>query len=183
MLAHVALLRGINVGGKNIIRMDALAASFERLGFASVKTFIASGNVVFCAPKQDLRALEKRIEKELTKAHAYDATVVVKSAPEMAAMVRKMPRAWARPNAAWRYYVIFLRHEVDSRAVLDELAPREGVETLDYAPGVLYWAARRAALAKSSVAKLNRSKLYRYVTVRNLNTSQTLAELVEAASR
>jgi len=183
MLAHVALLRGINVGGKNIIRMDALAASFVRLGFESVKTFIASGNVVFCAPKQDLRALEKRIETELTKAHAYDATVVVKSAPEMAAMVRKMPRTWAKPDAAWRYYVIFLRHEIDSRAVLDELQPKAGVETLDYAPGVLYWAAKRAALARSSVAKLGRSKLYRYVTVRNLNTSQKLAELVQSANR
>ena len=183
MLAHVALLRGINVGGKNIIRMDALAASFERLGFASVKTVIASGNVVFCAPKQDLRALEKRIEKELTKAHAYDATVVVKSAPEMAAMAGKMPHTWAKPNSAFRYYVIFLRHEVDSRDVLDELQPKPGVETLDYAPGVLFWAAKRAALARSTVAKLGRSKLYKYVTVRNLNTAKKLAELVESANR
>lgn len=183
MLAHVALLRGINVGGNNVIRMDALAASFEGLGFASVKTFIASGNVIFCAPKQDLRELENRIEKALTKAHAYDATVVVKSAPEMAAMVRKMPRSWTRPDPAWRYYVIFLRHEIDSRAVLDQLQPKAGVETLDYVPGVLYWAAKRAALAKSTVAKLGRSKLYSHVTVRNLNTSQKLAELVQAANR
>ena len=55
---HVALLRGINVGGKNIIPMAALAQTFERMKFSSVKTFIASGNVIFAAPKQDLRKLE-----------------------------------------------------------------------------------------------------------------------------
>ena len=64
---------------------------------------------------------------------------------------------------------------------LDKLPAKAGVETLDYAPGALFWAAKRAQLAKSSVAKLGRSDLYKYVTVRNLNTTQKIAELVRAA--
>jgi uncharacterized protein (DUF1697 family) len=183
MAAHVALLRGINVGGNHVIPMAALATSFESLKFSSVKTFIASGNVIFGAREQDLRTLEAKIERALAKDFAYDGKVVVKSHVEMDAIIRGMPRGWDRPSAAQRYYVIFLRAAVDRAAIVDELAPRAGVETLDYRPGVLYWAAKRAELGKSRVAKLNQSKLYQDVTIRNLNTTRKLGELVAAAAR
>src|SRR5690606_26259677 len=56
--AYVALLRGINVGGKNVIPMASLVKTFERLGFSRVQTLLASGNVIFAAPRQDARKLE-----------------------------------------------------------------------------------------------------------------------------
>ena len=176
---HVALLRGINVGGNNIIPMKALAATFERMKLTDVKTFIASGNVIFGAPKQDLRKLEQKIEKELVKDFAYDAKVVVKSKDEMDAIVRGLPKAWAKPSAAWRYYVMFLRHAVDNAKVLHEVKARDGVETLDYKPGALYWAAKVDRITKSTVAKLNQTALYKEVTIRNLNTTKKIAQLLE----
>ena len=176
---HVALLRGINVGGNNIIPMKALAGTFERMKLADVKTFIASGNVIFGAPRQDLRKLEQKIEKELVKDFAYDAKVVVKSKDEMAGIVRGLPKAWAKATAAWRYNVIFLRHAVDSAKVLQEVKVRDGVETLEYRPGVLYWAVRFDQRTKSTVARLNQTALYKEVTIRNLNTTKKIAQLLE----
>lgn len=183
-MIHVALLRGINVGGNNIIPMAQLAQTFTKLGFASVKTFIASGNVIFSAPKQDLRKLEVTIEKALEKRFDYDAKVVVKSSAEMDAITKGIRKAWPKPSAALRYYVMFLRHAVDKKTVLDQFEPREGVETLTYAPGALLWAADKNKLGKSTVAKKMLAKaIYQDMTVRNLNTTTKIAELMDAAAK
>jgi uncharacterized protein (DUF1697 family) len=139
---HAALLRGINVGGNNIIPMAQLAQTFEKLGFASVKTFIASGNVIFATPKQDLRKLENTIEKALVKQFDYGAKVVVKSKSEMDVILKAIDKAWSKKlDAATRYYVMFLRHAVDKKTVIDQFQPRAGIETLVYVPGALLWAA------------------------------------------
>ena len=181
-MIHVALLRGINVGGNNIIPMAALAKTFERLRFTSVKTFIASGNVIFGAPKQDLRKLEVKLEKALAAEFDYDAKVVVKSKPEMDVILAGIAKAWAKPSAAQRYYVMFLRHAVDSKRIVDDLEPKPGVETLAYVPGALLWAANKAALTKSTVARKMMAKpIYKEMTVRNLNTTLKLGELAAAA--
>ncbi len=184
-LRHVALLRGINVGGKNIIRMAALEQTFEGLGFTSVKTLLASGNVLFDAPKQDLRALEERIEAALSMAFDYDATVVVKSKPEMTAIVRAVRTAWPKPSAAQRYYIAFLRHTVDSKKILATFTPKDGIETLTYTRGALLWAADVRALTRSVVSRQFATKsVYAHVTMRNLNTTMKIAALVgEEAAR
>ncbi|HEY5924111.1 MAG TPA: DUF1697 domain-containing protein [Kofleriaceae bacterium] len=177
------MLRGINVGGANIIPMAALAQCFEKMKFSPVKTFIASGNVIFGAPKQDLRKLEEKIEKTLELAFDYEAKVVVKSKPELDAIINGMPKDWRKPSAAVRYYVMFLRHAINTKAILAEFSPRAGVETLTYVPGALLWAANKNALGKSTVAKKMLSKaIYKEMTVRNLNTTLKLGELTEAAN-
>ena len=78
MPTYVALLRGINVGGKNLIRMPALKACFEENGFEDVATYIQSGNVVFTAPATRATDLTHRIETMLAEAFDYVPTVVVR---------------------------------------------------------------------------------------------------------
>jgi uncharacterized protein (DUF1697 family) len=180
-MQYVALLRGINVGGKNIIPMAALARCFEALKLANVKTYIASGNVVFETASKDARKLEVMIEKALTKTFGYDATVVVKSANEMRAIVDGLPKDWRKASAAMRYYVVFLRHGIDKKTIVDELETNPKAETLVYVPGALLWATKRSEQAKSKVArKLSSKAIYPQVTIRNVNTAQKLAELVGA---
>ena len=76
---YVALLRGINVGGKNVIRMAALRSCFEAEGFRDVVTYIQSGNVVFRAPDSPPGDLTIRIEEMLASAFDYQARVVLRS--------------------------------------------------------------------------------------------------------
>ena len=80
MPRYVALLRGIDVGGKNPIPMPALKACFEDAGFEEVGTYIQSGNVVFTGPSSNQAALTDRVERTIRNAFAhYEASVVVKS--------------------------------------------------------------------------------------------------------
>lgn len=179
---YVALLRGINVGGNNIIPMKALATTFEKLELANVKTYIASGNVIFQCEKCDVRALEKRIEAALKKAHAYEARVVLKTKDEILAIAKGLPRAWKKADPNVRYNVCFLRHEVDEPTILEQLSPKKGIEQLSYGPGALYWSAHRDDLTRTAMTKLASHELYKQMTVRNLNTTKKLAELVQALS-
>ena len=71
-MRYVALLRGINVGGRNLISMTKLKACLEAQGFDEVTTYIQSGNVLFTAPASDRVALTRQIEELLTEAYRYD---------------------------------------------------------------------------------------------------------------
>src|SRR5215210_1090673 len=94
MTTHVALLRGINVGGKNLIKMPALKACFEAGGFEGVSTYIQSGNVLFSSPVRSNRALTERIEAMLADAFDYVPTVVVRSERQLRAIVRNAPKGF-----------------------------------------------------------------------------------------
>src|SRR5688572_3872308 len=105
-MRYVALLRGINVGGNNIIKMTALKQAFEEAGFENVATYIASGNVMFEA-KGNSAALEARIEKGLSKKFGYDARVLVRSKTQLAKVLKSAPRGW--PDPKLRCNIIFLK--------------------------------------------------------------------------
>jgi uncharacterized protein (DUF1697 family) len=179
-VTYVALLRGINVGGKNVIPMAALSRTFEGIGLSSVQTYIQSGNVLFQTADSDPRALETRVERALTKAHRYDAKVVVRSLEEMAGVVDGVPRAWKRADPTMRYNVLFLRHEIDTEEILDGLTPKSSIEQVSYRPGVLYWSAHTSDLGQTSMVKLSSKAIYRQLTVRNLNTTKKIFQLMKA---
>jgi uncharacterized protein (DUF1697 family) len=88
---HVALLRGINVGGNDIIKMVALKASFEAMGFTDVVTYIQSGNVLFSSTSSNAAKLTKRIEVAPSETFGYASVVVLLSAEELARVVDEAP--------------------------------------------------------------------------------------------
>jgi uncharacterized protein (DUF1697 family) len=177
---YVALLRGINVGGNNLIPMKSLTTTFERLGFTRVKTYIQSGNVIFRSGLRDARTLEKRIEAAVEADYRCDVRVVIRSRDEMSALVRALPRAWKKPDPAYRYYVMFLRHPVDSKDVLDRLDAKPDIEEIVYRPGAVLWSAEISKLSRSATAKFVSTPLYKDVTIRNLNTTLKLTALLDA---
>jgi uncharacterized protein (DUF1697 family) len=88
---YVALLRGINVGGKNLVKMADLRAAFESMGFADVATHIASGNVLFRAPRQRREELAARIESELIGRFGNELKVVLLTEAQLKAVVEGAP--------------------------------------------------------------------------------------------
>jgi uncharacterized protein (DUF1697 family) len=174
----VALLRGVNVGGNNMIRMSSLKESFETLGFTQVTTYINSGNLVFKTKEGDARKLEKKIEQMLSKDYKLDSKVVVRSLPEMEKLVKSLPSGWSG-DSRWRYNVIFLRHSIDSEEILADLPVKEDIDELTYRPGALLWSAQVKELPKSYLAKLSSRKIFQDMTVRNLNTTKKLHELMK----
>jgi uncharacterized protein (DUF1697 family) len=177
-MVFVALLRGINVGGNNMIRMSSLKASFEKMGFKDVTTYINSGNIIFRAKEGDARKLEKNIERMLSKEYQLECKVVVRSFSEIANLVENLPKNWGG-DEQWKHNVMYLRHSIDSEDVLDLLELKKDIEEVIYFPGTLLWSARVSDVTRTSMNKLPGRKIFQDVTVRNLNTTKKLYELMK----
>ena len=91
---YLALLRGINVGGKNIIAKDDLRECFEDLGLTSVRTYIQSGNILFRAESASVKDLAAAIESQLSERFAYEAQAVVLTHRKYKSAVAAAPPAW-----------------------------------------------------------------------------------------
>lgn len=89
-MRYIAFLRAINIGG-HVVKMAELKKIFEGMGFKSVETFIASGNVIFETPTGDTAKLESKIEKGLEKALGYHVATFVRSEEEIAAIANQCP--------------------------------------------------------------------------------------------
>ena len=176
---YVALLRGVNVGGNSIVSMKALKESIEEAGFSNVSTYINSGNVIFSSKKTDARILEKKFEKVLRGEFAIDSKVVIRDYSQMKLLVERLPKTWDG-NKDTRFYVIFLRHAVDSRDALLHFKPKKGIEEISYRPGAILWSAPLKTIARTSMSKLPSMKIFKDVTIRNLNTVRKLHELMKA---
>ena len=174
----VALLRGVNVGGNNIISMSSLKKSFETLGFSDVVTYINSGNIIFKSREADARKLEVKIEKMLSKEYQLDSKVVLRGFSEMEKLVQSLPRNWTG-DSGWRYNVIFLRHTIDSEKILAELEVKKDIEAVVYRPGALLWSAQVSDMTRTNMIKLSSRKMYGDMTIRNLNTTRKLYELMK----
>ena len=174
----VALLRGVNVGGNNMISMSSLKESFADIGFTNVSTYINSGNIIFTAKETDARKLEQRIEQMLSKKYDLGSKVVVRSLAEMETLVKSLPSHWDG-DGRWRYNVMFLRHSIDSEKVLADLPFNSDVENVCYRPGTLLWSAQVSDLSRTNMQKLSSRKVFQDMTVRNLNTTRKLCELMK----
>lgn len=108
--AHVALLRGVNVGGKHRLAMDVLARMFESAGCSDVETYIQSGNVVFRCPPARLSACLRAVSRALAEQLGAEIPLVVRAAADFARICRGNPFL-ARGAAPESLHVMLLRDE------------------------------------------------------------------------
>lgn len=175
---HVALLRGINVGGKNKVEMPRLRAAFEAAGMQQVSTYNNTGNVIFAAADSpDTRVLERAITEEF----GLEIPVLLRSHGAMREVTTAIPDDWANDDRM-KCDVMFLWEDVDRPEVLDGLDFREDIDDLRYIPGALLWRVDRPNLTRSRITKMVGTKLYRSMTVRNVNTVRRLAVLMDDAA-
>jgi uncharacterized protein (DUF1697 family) len=108
MPTYISLIRGINVGGHKKLKMDELRKAVEALGFAQVRTYVQSGNLVFQAPKQATAAVSKKIEAVILKKFGYEVSVITKTPEELKAAIESNPFLKGKAVAEERLYVTFL---------------------------------------------------------------------------
>jgi len=174
---YVALLRGINVGGKTLVKMAELKTCFEKLGFDGVSTYIASGNVLFETDADDPAELTATIEGALQQRLELPLKVVVLDQDEYTRIVKAIPTSWIG-NDAVRANVAFVRPGTDAKKVVADLDPDPDIEEVKAVKGAILWATRRDALNRSTMRKLIAGAAYKELTVRNLNTTLKLEELL-----
>jgi uncharacterized protein (DUF1697 family) len=178
MTRYVALLRGINVGGKNLIKMPALKACFEENGFENVSTYIQSGNVIFEASGRSSVQLTRRIEEMLAEAFDYVPTVVVRNRTQMRAIVERAPKGFGAEPKKYRYDVIFLKEPLTANAAVKHLPTNPAVDQTHAGTGVLYVSRLTAKATQSRLNRIISSPIYPSVTIRNWNTTTKLLELM-----
>jgi uncharacterized protein (DUF1697 family) len=88
-----------------------------------------------------------------------------------------VPKSWAG-SKDFRYNVIFLTKAIDSAKILESLDPKPGIEELHYYPGVLFWSAKTSDLTKTSMLKINKMSIYKEMTIRNINTTRKIYEIM-----
>jgi uncharacterized protein (DUF1697 family) len=179
--SSVALLRGINVGGKNLISMADLAAAFRDAGYQDVRTYIQSGNVLFTADRATGRELEDEVEQMLEKRFAIPIMVVIRSHDELAATIAAAPANHG--SAELRSDVFFLKHPLDAAAVHAELPQlREGVDSVALGPGAIYFSRVAAQAAKTRMTRIIGTPIYQQMTIRNWRTSTRLLHMLDEQS-
>jgi uncharacterized protein (DUF1697 family) len=173
MPRYAAFLRAINVGG-HVVRMEDLRRHFSALGFATVETVIASGNVLFDAPSRSAEALERKIEAALRRALGYEVATFLRTRGEMARLAAADPFAGVDRRGAI-LYVAFLGQAPPAAArarLLDLAGPTDDFRVTDRE---VFWLCRkRMSESRFSGAVLEKT-LGMPATLRNVTTVQRIA--------
>jgi uncharacterized protein (DUF1697 family) len=125
---YVAFLRGINVGGRGVLKMQDLARMFASAGCERVKTYIQSGNAVFESRAGDLDGFQGKIEKRLRDRLGVDVKVMLRTAREIENLVNLDPFEKAGRDPKVKKYVAFLYGKPRSRPELPLISAKEGIE-------------------------------------------------------
>jgi uncharacterized protein (DUF1697 family) len=180
---YIALLRGINVGGKNLINMVELKACFEAQGFTNVDTYIQSGNVLFNSEEQDQARLTSQIEEALIKTFNYSSRVVVRSDRDLQQTVANAPKGFGSEPTTFRYDVIFLKEPLTAAEAMQHVATKEGVDQAIAGEGVLYFSRLVSRASQSRLTRIINSPIYQNLTIRNWNTTTRLLEMIQVDSQ
>ena len=176
---YVALLRGINVGGNNIVSMSELRACFEDVGFSDVSTYINSGNVLFSSDEKSIDVLILLCEKSIKKIFNLAIRVVVISADQLERVMTEAPNSWGH-DILRKHNLLFVRPPVSSQEVMNEISTvKSEIETVTMGDGVVYWSASLEQFGRTASSKLASNPVYQVVTVRNYNTSFKLLDLLQ----
>lgn len=177
---YVALLRGINVGGRNRILMADLRACFEAAGYADVRTYIQSGNVLFRAAAQDRANLTGAIESLLAEPFAHQATVTIRDIGEMRAVVEACPEGFGSEPDRYLSDVLFLMPPTEPDEVTEAMSPRDGVDRIWPGPGVVYSTRLKSRASQSRLSRIASHPAYQRVTIRSWSTTTKLLTLMDA---
>lgn len=140
-----------------------------------VSTYINTGNVIFeVSDPPNAPTLEHAITEEF----GLEIPVLLRSHRAMREVTRAVPDAWAN-NDQMKCDVMFLWDDIDSPGLINDLDRREDIDDVRYIPGALVWKVDRANLTRSRMTKLVGTKLYRSMTVRNVNTVRKLTTLMD----
>ena len=175
---YIALLRGINVGGNNLIKMLDLRSNFAAMGFTDVETYIQSGNVVFSSKQKNKAELTAVIEKALSDAFQYQSKVVVITAAELERVVDQAPKGFGQDMVRYRYDVLFVKEPLTTSEALTDIPTTPGVDIAHAGDHAIYFRRLVSKAAQSKLNKLVQRPAYKNITIRNWNTTMRLLEMV-----
>ncbi len=179
MKRYVALLRGINVGGKNKIPMAELKKGFEKLNFEEVKTYLNSGNVIFSSDKEDIEKLTKQIETMIIEQFGFEIPVFVISQERLEEILLNAPDWWGDDNQEIYDNLIFMIPPTAFSDVFDEIGePKEGLEKIQNYKETIFWSFHRKDYQKTNWwSKTASAAISDKLTIRTANTVRKIVSM------
>jgi uncharacterized protein (DUF1697 family) len=182
MNTHIALLRGINVGGNNIIRMAELRECLKSEGFSSVQTYIQSGNVILQSDEHDRDALLNRVQTALRSTFNYQNPIVLIRFDHLEQIISDAPSGFGDDPERFKYDVLYLKPPLTAPEAIDEIPARENVDLAWKGPGVIYYRRNAEHLTKSYLNKLPSKPVYQQMTIRNWRTTNKIFTIAKEIS-
>ena len=179
MKRYTALLRGINISGKNKVPMTELKKCFEALGVMEVKTCLNSGNVIFSGDEADVTALTDQVERIIQREFGLDIPVFIIPQEELADILHHAPDWWGTENKEIYDNLIFILPPATFQGIYHEIgAPKEGLEQIQEYQSVVFWSFSRKDYQKTNWwPKAARADIGSKLTIRTANTVRKIASM------
>ncbi|WP_314586642.1 DUF1697 domain-containing protein [Paenibacillus terrigena] len=176
MTVYIGFLRGINVGGKNKIKMAELKKMLETMGFVGVETYLQTGNILFHSD-DPAEALRKRIEISISEQFGVSPTVVLRTAEQMEKIIADCPYAAESLTEGQTIQISVLTEEPDQQIAEILSHGKSEIDEFQLQGCEIYFLFRQSVL--DSKLATNLQKLGDRVTTRNWNTMKKLSEMAK----
>ena len=177
MKRYVALLRGINVSGKNKIVMSELKQEFAEHGFSEITTYLNSGNVVFSSTIDDKDVLSNKIMVMIKERFALDIPVLVVLQEELEELLNNAPDWWGDEDKEIYDNLIFIMPSLSYEEIYSEIGnPKAEYEKVHHYKNVIFWSFSRKDYQKTNWwSKTANSNVSHKITIRTANTVRKIA--------
>lgn len=177
-MKYVALVRAINVGGRNLMRMSDVRACLEERKFQRVSTYIQSGNILFDSDIASVSTITAALEKAFSETFDHSAGVFLRSQRQMQKIVADAPKAW-KNGTTLRRNVAFLRKPLTASKAVAAIEAKPGVDSLKAGDDVVYMSTVMTRIKQSAFPNIVGKPVYRDMTIRNYSTCQKILALMD----
>ncbi|WP_347401585.1 DUF1697 domain-containing protein [Candidatus Enterococcus ikei] len=154
MATYIALLRGVNVGGKNRVVMAQLKERFEQYGFTKVSTYLNSGNVIFSSEIKDIIQLTKECEALIESEFGLQITVTIVPSAMLLEALEHMPKWWNTDQES-KHNVIFVIAPTTTEEVIASVGEAKAeYEKVAYHERVIFWSVPIKTFSRSRWSKI-----------------------------
>ena len=179
MIRYIALLRGVNIGGKNKVPMAELKRGFEKIAFEEVKTYLNSGNVIFSSNEDDTQKIGYQIEAMIQNEFDLEIPVFVISTAELIDILHHVPKWWGEDNKEIYHNLIFIMPPAKPSDICNEIGePKKALEKIESYKDVIFWSFNRKDYQKTNWwSKTASASISTKLTIRTANTVRKIVSM------